>query len=61
MYINNFRLMEMEGLSFETEQDALNYLYAEICELESHNKNYTKDQYCRICTIKNILACCDGE
>lgn len=61
MKINNNRLMKMEGLNFETEQDAINYLYAEICVLESHNKNYTRDQYARISTIKSILMCCDSD
>lgn len=54
--INHEKLAE-RGLSFDHWDDF--YLYAKslVEYLESHNKNYTKEQYCRICTLKDM---CDS-
>ena len=43
------------GIDIEKESDYISYMQSLIDMLESHNKNYTKEQYYAILDIKEIL------
>lgn len=58
MKINN-ELMNRHGFNFESVEDIYFYIFREIEWLESHNKQYTKEQYHRISNIKVILEAID--
>lgn len=45
------------GYCFETVDDVYFYVYHIAEWLESHNKNYTQDQYYNICALKDALEC----
>lgn len=47
------------GFSFESWSDMYLYVQSLVEWLESHNKNYTKEQYHRISSLKEILDCID--
>lgn len=53
--INNEKLMKNTGMEFETIEDAFFYVIRHLEWLESHNKNYTQNQYGRICDLKEIF------
>lgn len=56
--INHEKLAKF-GWSFEDWSDIYLYIKSLVDWLECHNKNYTKEQYHRICSIKEILECID--
>ena len=55
--INKNKLLNDVGLEFAHDYDILLYLIKSIDYLETHNKNYTKQQYQQILDIKYILDC----
>lgn len=55
MKINYKKILENTGLNFENKEDLYFYIKNTIDFLESHNKNYTKEQYHRIIDLKEIL------
>ena len=55
--INNEKLSKETGFSFETMEDLFIYVSNSIEWLESHNKNYNKEQYYRISDLKDICNC----
>ena len=57
MTINKNKLMENTGFNFETMEDLVYYVSSSIEWLATHNKNYTKEQYNRICDLRDILDC----
>lgn len=59
--LNNEKLLEESGISFETMEDCFLYVSSLIDYLESHNKNYNKEQYHRILTLKNICRAIEIE
>ena len=59
--LDNDKLLENTGLSFETMEDLFFYVSNSIGWLESHNKNYNKEQYYRICDLKYICDCIKVE
>lgn len=53
--------MDELGFGFDAVDDVYFYV-SHISEwLESHNKNYTKDQYYNICALKDALKCLKVE
>jgi len=48
-----------QGGSFEDWSDIYSYISGLVDWLESHNKNYTKEQYHKIVILKEILDCID--
>lgn len=58
--INNEKLSEY-GFSFETMEDLYLYVLRSVEWLESHNKNYNKEQYYRMLDLKDILDCIEVE
>ena len=59
--IDNDKLLKNTGLSFETMEDMFFYMKNHIDWLESHNKNYNKEQYRRLCDLKDICDCIKVE
>lgn len=59
--IDNDKLLKNTGISFETMEDLFHYVSGNIEWLESHNKNYTKEQYHRLCNLKDICDCIEVE
>lgn len=59
--IDNNKLLKNTGLSFETMEDLFYYVSSNIEWLESHNKNYNKEQYRRISDLKDICDCIEVE
>ena len=53
----NHNEMEKRGLKFDNIDDIFFYFSNMLDWLESHNKNYTKEQYNRILTLKEICDC----
>lgn len=53
----NHNKMEKCGFKFNNIEDVFFYLSNMLDWLESHNKNYTKAQYDRILTLKEICDC----
>lgn len=51
--------MEKYGFNFDTLEDVYFYMKNIIEHLESHNKNYTKDQYYKISILKDIMNMID--
>lgn len=56
--INHQKLAD-QGWSFDDWSDIYSYISELVDWLESHNKNYTKEQYHKIISIKEILDCID--
>ena len=56
--ISHEKLAE-QGWSFEDWSDIYSYISGLVDWLESHNKNYTKEQYHKIVILKEILDCID--
>lgn len=52
-------IAEACGFSFDNWSDMYLYIKSLVEWLESHNKNYTKEQYHRIDSLKEILDCID--
>ena len=46
---------EFTGLNFNNEKEMFSFLRSELDFLYRHNKNYTKQQYYKIETLKNII------
>lgn len=59
--IDNDKLLRATGLSFETMEDLFFYVSRSIEWLESHNKNYNKEQYRRISDLKDICDCIEVD
>ena len=60
MKINHEKMAEL-GFKFDTVEDVYLYFSSMLDWLESHNKNYTKDQYNRILTLQDIFNCLIAE
>ena len=57
MLVLDEKKMDELGFGFDAVDDVYFYV-SHISEwLESHNKNYTKDQYYNICALKDALEC----
>lgn len=56
----NREKMERYGYSFENLEDVYFYAYHCVDYLQSHNKNYTKEQYNRIIALKDIFEFLEG-
>lgn len=52
--------MEKYGFNFDSLEDVYFYMKNIIEYLESHNKNYTKNQYYKISTLKDIMNMIDA-
>lgn len=50
----NLKAIGFEGLAEDTD-NILSYVHKTLEALESHNKNYTKDQYYKISTLNDIF------
>ena len=55
----NLEKLAEQGWSFEDWSDIYSYISGLVDWLESHNKNYTKEQYHKIVILKEILDCID--
>ena len=53
--INKKEIEKNIGIFLTENQDYFTYIKVLIDKLESHNKNYTKEQYFEILQIKEIL------
>ena len=60
MKINHEKIAEF-GFKFDTLEDVYIYFSNTLDWLESHNKNYTKEQYHRILTLRDICNCLEAE
>ena len=49
--------LEQLGFSFEKPEDFVCYITSLSSWLESHNKNYTKEQYHKISLLNDLLKC----
>ena len=58
--MNNEKLSEC-GFAFATMDDLFFYVSRSVEWLESHNKNYNREQYSRISDLKDILDCIEVE
>lgn len=56
--INHQKLAD-QGWNFDDWSDIYSYISGLVDWLESHNKNYTKEQYRRIVSLKEILDSID--
>lgn len=56
MFINFSLLKEKSGIDLQNEIELLYYVKSLLDYLESHNKNYTKEQYSKILTLYDILT-----
>ena len=56
MTLNKEKLKDL-GFDFGTTEDLYFYISEMVDWLESHNKNYTAEQYSRIVDIKDLLDC----
>lgn len=52
--------MEKYGFNFDSLEDVYFYMKNIIEYLESHNKNYTKNQYYKISALKDIMDMIDA-
>lgn len=59
--INNDKLLEKTGLSFEIIEDLYLHILENIEWLESHNKNYNNKQYHKILELKDICNSIEVE
>lgn len=57
----NHEKLATYGFSFDDLSDMYLYVKSLVEWLESHNKNYTKEQYRKIDSLKEILDCIDYE
>ena len=53
--IDKEEIYKETGLDFSSSKDYINYLKDMVDFLESHNKNYNKEQYNAILDIKGII------
>ena len=53
--------LKQKSFDFESESMLFNLIKHKIEWLESHNKNYTKEQYFAIDELKEIFSCCELE
>ena len=51
--------LSQKGLNFESESMLIDFIKHKIEWLESHNKNYTKEQYFAIDMLNEIFSCCE--
>lgn len=51
--------LNQKGFDFESEEMLINFIKHKIEWLESHNKNYTKEQYFIIDELKEVFSCCE--
>ena len=60
MKIDFEKIKELTGMDFKgkyQKQDLLSYIQSVLYELKTHNKNYTKAQYERICMLYDFMNC----
>ena len=55
MKINKKEILKNIGIEFTNNDDYLLYMINLIDYLESHNKNYTKEQYFKISELKEMI------
>lgn len=60
MKINMSKVKE-NGFEFSSEENTLEYIKRKLEFLESHNKNYTKEQYYIICDLFSLVKCIEME
>ena len=53
--------LSQKGFNFESEEMLIDFIKQKIEWLESHNKNYTKEQYFIIDMLNEIFSCCELE
>ena len=58
---DNDKLLKNTGLSFDTIENLFLFVSNSVEWLESHNKNYNKEQYRRISDLKDICDCIEVE
>lgn len=56
--INHEKLADL-GMTFDHWDDMYLYVKRLVEWLESHNMNYTKEQYRKISDLKDIISCID--
>lgn len=56
--INHDKLSDF-GFAFDDWSDMYLYVQRLVTWLESHNKNYNKEQYHKISDLKDIISCID--
>ena len=58
MEINSEKLKKLQGLNFnKIDDNLLFYIQGTLYFLKTHNKNYTKKQYEKICMLYDIFDC----
>ncbi|MCM1497313.1 MAG: hypothetical protein NC124_02490 [Clostridium sp.] len=53
----NKKKLHKLGFKFENKKELFDFVNKTMSFLESHNKNYTKDQYYLISVVRDILSC----
>lgn len=57
----NMNKVKENGFEFSSEENTLEYIKRKLEFLESHNKNYTKEQYYIICDLFSLVECIEME
>lgn len=55
MIVNYEQIERNQGINFESIEQIYFYIKNLLMWLECHNKNYTKEQYYKICTLLDIM------
>lgn len=66
MKIDYEKMTQLTGYNFEKngkykEQDFVFFFGGILYALKTHNKNYTKEQYEKICLLNDFWECIKGE
>lgn len=59
--IDNDKLKQMQGIAFSDADNWLYYVQGLLYTLNTHNKNYTKEQIRLIDTLKDIFDCVEVQ
>lgn len=57
----NMNKVKENGFEFSSEENTLEYIKRKLEFLESHNKNYTKEQYYIVCDLLSLVNCVEME
>ena len=57
----NMNKVKENGFEFSSEENTLEYIKRKLEFLESHNKNYTKEQYYIVCDLFSLVKCIEME
>lgn len=57
----NMNKVKENGFEFSSEENTLEYIKRKLEFLESHNKNYTKEQYYIVCDLFSLVECIEME